>query len=108
MKILVIGQGGREHAIIKKLKESKDVTEIFVLPGNGGMERDAKRVPIGVMEIKKAVDFAKSEKIDYVVIAPDDPLVAGAADEFMKAGFPFSGRIKRPQRSREARSFQRT
>ena len=80
MKILVIGQGGREHAIIKKLKESKDVTEIFVLPGNGGMERDAKRVPIGVMEIKKAVDFAKSEKIDYVVIAPDDPLVAGAAD----------------------------
>ena len=95
MKILVIGQGGREHAIIKKLKESKDVTEIFVLPGNGGMERDAKRVPIGVMEIKKAVDFAKSEKIDYVVIAPDDPLVAGAADEFMKAGFPVFGPDKK-------------
>ncbi len=95
MKILVIGQGGREHAIIKKLKESKDVTEIFVLPGNGGMERDAKIVPIGVMEIKKAVDFAKSEKIDYVVIAPDDPLVAGAADEFMKAGFPVFGPDKK-------------
>ena len=95
MKILVIGQGGREHAIIKKLKESKDVTEIFVLPGNGGMERDAKRVPIGVMEIKKAVDFAKSEKIDYVVIAPDDPLVAGAADEFMKAGFLVFGPDKK-------------
>ena len=95
MKILVIGQGGREHAIIKKLKESKDVTEIFVLPGNGGMERDAKRVPIGVMEIKKAVDFAKSEKIDYVVIAPDDPLVAGAADVFMNAGFPVFGPDKK-------------
>ena len=95
MKILVIGQGGREHAIIKKLKESRGVTEIFVLPGNGGMERDAKRVPIGVMEIKKAVDFAKSEKIDYVVIAPDDPLVAGAADEFMKAGFLVFGPDKK-------------
>ena len=95
MKIMVIGQGGREHAIIKKLKESKAVTEIFVLPGNGGMEKDAKRVPIGVMETDKAVSFAKKEKIDYVIVAPDDPLVAGAADEFEKAGFPVFGPCKK-------------
>lgn len=95
MKILVIGQGGREHAIIKKLKESKDVTKIFALPGNGGMREDAERVPIGVMEFEKAVDFSKKEKIDYVVIAPDDPLVAGAADAFMKAGFPVFGPDKK-------------
>ncbi len=95
MKIMVIGQGGREHAIIKKLKESKSVTEIFGLPGNGGMENDAKRVPIGVMETDKAVSFAKKEKIDYVIVAPDDPLVAGAADEFEKAGFPVFGPCKK-------------
>ena len=105
MKIMVIGQGGREHAIIKKLKESKSVTEIFVLPGNGGMENDAERVPIGVMETDKAVEFAKANKIDYAIVAPDDPLVAGAADAFIKAGIPVFGPDKKAARIEGSKAF---
>ena len=72
MKIMVIGGGGREHAIIKKIKENKNVTEIFALPGNGGMAKDATLVNIGAKEIDKIVEFAKENKIDYAVVAPDD------------------------------------
>lgn len=108
MKIMVIGQGGREHAIIKKLKESKSVTEIFVLPGNGGMENDAERVPIGVMETDKAVEFAKANKIDYAIVAPDDPLVAGAADAFIKAGIPVFGPDKKAARIEGSKAFAKS
>ena len=91
MKIIVVGGGGREHAIIKKLKENKGITEIFALPGNGGMRDDATLVPIGAKEIDKIVEFAKENKIDYAVVAPDDPLVLGCVDALEAAGIPCFG-----------------
>ncbi len=91
MKIMVVGGGGREHAIIKKLKENKSITEIFALPGNGGMADDATLVPIGAKEIDKIVDFAKSNSIDYAVVAPDDPLVLGCVDALEAVGVPCFG-----------------
>ena len=91
MKVMVVGGGGREHAIIKKLKENKDITEIFALPGNGGMYNDATLVNIGAKEIEKQVEFAKQNGIDYAVVAPDDPLVLGAVDALTEAGIPCFG-----------------
>ena len=91
MKIMVVGGGGREHAIIKKLKENKDVTEIYALPGNGGIAKDATCVDIGAKDIEKIVEFAISKGIDYAVVAPDDPLVLGAVDALEKKGIPCFG-----------------
>lgn len=91
MKILVVGGGGREHAIIKKLKENKKVSEIYALPGNGGIAEDAVCVPIGAKEIDKIVAFAAEKGIDYAVVAPDDPLVLGAVDALEGAGVPCFG-----------------
>ena len=91
MKIMVVGGGGREHAIIKKLKENKNIEEIFALPGNGGMAKDATIVPIGAKEIDKIVDFAKENKIDYAVVAPDDPLGLGCVDALEAVGIPCFG-----------------
>lgn len=91
MKIMVIGGGGREHAIIKKLKENKTIDKIYALPGNGGIENDAVCIPIGACEIDKIVDFASSEKIDYAVVAPDDPLVLGAVDRLEEIGIQCFG-----------------
>ena len=91
MKILVVGGGGREHAIIKKLKENKEVTEIFAAPGNGGMKDDATLVPIGAKDIDAIVEFAKSTGIDYAVVAPDDPLVLGCVDALEAVGIPCFG-----------------
>ena len=95
MKVMVIGGGGREHAIIKKLKENKSITEIFALPGNGGIAADALCVDIGAKDIEKQVEFAVANKIDYAVVAPDDPLVLGAVDELQKAGIPCFGPEKK-------------
>ncbi len=91
MKILVVGSGGREHAVIKKLKESKLVTEVYALPGNGGIAADATCVPIGAMELEKIRDFAVENKIDLAVVTPDDPLVAGGVDILEEAGIPAFG-----------------
>ena len=91
MKILVVGGGGREHAIIKKLKENKDIEEIFALPGNGGMKDDATLVNIGAKDIDGIVNFAKENKIDFAVVAPDDPLVLGAVDALEAIGVPCFG-----------------
>ena len=71
MKLLVVGGGGREHAIIKKLKENKSVEEIFALPGNGGIAADATCVNIGAKDIDAIVDFAKNNAIDFAVVAPE-------------------------------------
>lgn len=95
MKVMVIGGGGREHAIIKKLKESRDITELYALPGNGGMAEDALCVNIGVKEIEKQVEFATKNGIDYAVVAPDDPLVLGAVDALEAAGIPCFGPDKK-------------
>ena len=91
MKIMVVGGGGREHAIIKKLKENKDVTQIFALPGNGGIAADAVCVPIGAKDIERITEFAVLNKIDYAVVAPDDPLVLGAVDALEEKGIPCFG-----------------
>ena len=86
MKIMVVGGGGREHAIIKKLRENKAIEEIFALPGNGGMAEDATLVPIGAKDIDAIVKFASENKIDYAVVAPDDPLVLGCVDRLTEIG----------------------
>lgn len=91
MKLMVVGGGGREHAIIKKLRENPSVEKIFALPGNGGIAADAVCVDIGAKEIERIVEFAVSEKIDYAVVAPDDPLVLGCVDALEKAGIPAFG-----------------
>ena len=91
MKILVVGGGGREHTIIKKLKENKTITEIFALPGNGGMAKDATCVNIGATDLDGIVAFAKENAIDYAVVAPDDPLVLGCVDRLNEIGIPCFG-----------------
>ena len=91
MKIMVVGGGGREHAIIKKIKENKNVDKIYVLPGNGGIAADAECVDIGAKDIEGIVDFAVSHGIDYAIVAPDDPLVLGAVDALEEKGIPCFG-----------------
>ena len=91
MKILVVGGGGREHAIIKKLKENKDITEIYAAPGNGGIAADAVCVDIKATDIDGIVTFAYENKIDYAVVAPDDPLAMGAVDALEAHGIPCFG-----------------
>ena len=91
MKLLVVGGGGREHAIIKKLKENKTVEKIYALPGNGGIAADAECVNISATDIAGIVNFAKENAIDYAVVAPDDPLVLGAVDALNEIGIPCFG-----------------
>ncbi len=91
MKIMVVGGGGREHAIIKKIKESKLVEKIYALPGNGGIAEDAECVAIGAKEIDKIVEFAVANEIDYAIVAPDDPLVLGAVDALNNVNIPCFG-----------------
>ena len=91
MKLLVIGGGGREHAIIKKLKENPTVEAIYALPGNGGMAADAVCVGIAATDIEKITAFAKEKQIDYAVVAPDNPLVMGCVDALEAVGVPCFG-----------------
>ena len=91
MNILVVGGGGREHAIIKKLKENESITQIFALPGNGGMAKDATCVNISATDLDGIVAFAKENAIDYAVVAPDDPLVLGCVDRLNEIGIPCFG-----------------
>ena len=91
MKIMVVGSGGREHAIIKKLKQSDGVDKIYALPGNGGISDDALCVNIRATDIESIVRFAEETGIDYAVVAPDDPLVLGCVDALEAAGVPCFG-----------------
>ena len=91
MKLLVVGGGGREHAIIKSLKRSSQVETIFALPGNGGMAKDAVCTGISATDIDGIVAFAKENAIDYAVVAPDDPLVLGCVDRLNEIGIPCFG-----------------
>ena len=95
MKIMVIGGGGREHAIIKAIKKNKSVEEIYALPGNGGIAQDAVCVNIGAKETEKIVEFAVENKIDYAIVAPDDPLVLGTVDALNEKGIPCFGPDKK-------------
>ena len=88
MKLMVVGGGGREHAIIKKLKENQSVEVIYALPGNGGIAADAVCVNIGAKDIEGITAFAKENGIDYAVVAPDDPLVLGCVDALEAVGVP--------------------
>lgn len=92
MKILVVGGGGREHAIISKIKENPDVSEIFAIPGNGGISHDAECIDsVDVKDIKGIAEFAKQKEIDFAVVAPDDPLVLGCVDALEAEGIPCFG-----------------
>lgn len=91
MKILVVGSGGREHAIIKSLKKSPRATEIYAAPGNGGIAADAHCTGIGAKDLDAIVDFAKKQAIDFAVVAPDDPLVLGCVDLLEGEGIPCFG-----------------
>lgn len=91
MKVLVVGGGGREHALIRKIKESSKVDEIFCTPGNGGISYDAKCFDVSATDVDGVVDLAKKLSVDLVVVAPDDPLVAGMVDALNDAGFKTFG-----------------
>ncbi|MEG2660644.1 MAG: phosphoribosylamine--glycine ligase [Oscillospiraceae bacterium] len=91
MKVLVVGSGGREHAIIKKLKSNPTITEVFAAPGNGGISFDATCIDIKPNELDKIVDFCKLQSMDYVVVAPDEPLVLGLVDKLSDANIPSFG-----------------
>ncbi len=91
MKILVVGGGGREHAVIKKLRKNPEVSEIFALPGNGGIAADATCVPIGATDLDGIVRFARENQVDYAVVTPDDPLVLGCVDRLNEVGIPCFG-----------------
>ena len=91
MNILVIGGGGREHAVIKKLKCSPEVQTIYALPGNGGIAKDATCVAIGAKDIPAIVEFAKTHDIDFAVVTPDDPLVLGCVDALEEIGIKCFG-----------------
>ncbi len=95
MKVLVIGSGGREHAIIKKIKDNKSISHIYAIPGNGGIAQIATCVDIGAKQIDKIVDFAVDNNIDYVIVTPDDPLVLGLVDLLEEKGIPCFGPNKR-------------
>ncbi len=91
MNIMVVGSGGREHAIIKKIKQNKNVDKIYAIPGNGGIAADAECVNIGAKDIDKIVEFAKSTQIDFAIVAPDDPLVLGCVDALNNIGIKCFG-----------------
>ena len=91
MKVLVIGSGGREHAIIRKLKENPTIEEIICAPGNGGIAADAKCVNVSAIDLVNMVDLAKNEKVDFCVVTPDDPLAMGMVDILEMEGIPCFG-----------------
>ena len=108
MNLLVVGGGGREHAIIKKLKENPSVETIYALPGNGGIAQDAVCVPeIGAKDIPAIVDFAKAHAIDVAVVAPDDPLALGCVDRLHEAGIPCFGPDAKAARIEASKVFSK-
>lgn len=91
MNILVVGSGGREHAVIRSLRKNSQVQEIYALPGNGGMAKEATCVPVAATDLDGIVAFAKSHPVDYAVVTPDDPLVLGCVDRLNEIGIPCFG-----------------
>ncbi|MCL2441933.1 MAG: phosphoribosylamine--glycine ligase [Treponema sp.] len=107
MKILVIGSGGREHAIIKSLKKSTKIAKIYAAPGNGGISRDAECVPIKAVNINAMIDFVLTNKIDYVIVAPDDPLALGMVDSLEENGIRCFGPTKAAARIESSKVFSK-
>jgi phosphoribosylamine--glycine ligase len=106
-KILIIGSGGREHALAWKLSQSPKVEKIFVAPGNAGTYNIAENVDIGVMEFEKLMQFVKDSSIDITVVGPDDPLAAGIVDEFKKAGLRIWGPNKAAANIEASKAFSK-
>ena len=108
MNLLVVGGGGREHAIIKKLRENPEVTTIYALPGNGGIAADAICVSeIGAKDIDKIVEFAQGHAIDFAVVAPDDPLALGCVDRLHEVGIPCFGPDAKAARIEASKVFSK-
>ena len=108
MKILVVGGGGREHAIIKKLKENPQVETVYAVPGNGGIAEDAECMPeIGAKDLDRIVAFAKEKTVDFVVVAPDDPLALGCVDRLHEAGIPCFGPEAKAARIESSKVFSK-
>ena len=108
MNLLVVGGGGREHAIIKKLRENKNIDTIYALPGNGGIAADAICVnEIGAKDIDKIVTFAKDHSIDFAVVAPDDPLALGCVDRLHEVGIPCFGPDAKAARIEASKVFSK-
>lgn len=105
MKVLVIGQGGREHTLVWKLKQSPSVTEVFCAPGNAGTGLDCRNVDIQATDIPRLIKFAQSEQIDLTVIGPEVPLVMGIVDEFLKAGLRVFGPTKKAAELEASKKF---
>lgn len=108
MKVLVVGGGGREHAIVKALRESEQIDELICAPGNGGISVDCRCIPeIGASDIPAIVKLAKDEKVDYVVVGPDDPLALGCVDALSEAGIPAFGPDKSAARMESSKIFSK-
>ncbi|MEK6260796.1 MAG: phosphoribosylamine--glycine ligase [Planctomycetota bacterium] len=105
MKILVVGNGGREHTLVWKLKQSPSVTQVFCAPGNAGTGLDGTNVDIKATDIPRLIKFATAEKIDLTVIGPEAPLVAGIVDEFQKAGLRVFGPTKKAAELEGSKKF---
>lgn len=101
MKVMVIGGGGREHAVIKALRKNSSIDEIFALPGNGGIAKDAICVDIGATQTDEITDFAVKNKIDYAVVTPDDPLALGVVNALTAAGIRCFGPTQAAAGNRE-------
>ncbi len=108
MKIMVVGGGGREHALIRKIKENPDVQKIYALPGNGGIAADAECVPIAAKDIAGITGFARSHGVDFAVVAPDDPLVLGAVDALEAVGIHCFGPTARAAEIEGSKVFSKT
>ena len=107
MKVLVVGGGGREHAIIRKLKEAKAAPRLYCAPGNGGIAADAECVPIKATDVQAMVEWAVQNTIDYVVVAPDDPLALGMVDALAEKGIPAFGPDKAAARIEASKVFSK-
>ena len=107
MKVLIVGSGGREHAIAWKVAQSPRVDEIYCAPGNAGIAQYATCVPIAAMDFEALVAFAKEQQIDLTVVGMDDPLVGGIVDAFEAEGYVYSDRERMRRSSKAPRHFQR-
>ena len=107
MDILMLGSGGREHALIKKLKESPKAGKIYCAPGNGGISKDAECVNISVMDKENIIAFAKEKNIDLVFVAPDDPLAAGVVDALNDAGIRAFGPVAKAAEIESSKVFSK-
>src|SRR5882757_70271 len=105
MKILVIGGGGREHALVWKLKQSPSVTQVFCAPGNAGTALDCTNVEISATDIPRLIKFATKEQIDLTVVGPEGPLVLGIVDEFQKVGLRIFGPSKKAAELEGSKKF---